>query len=262
MTSTTMTRPARIADQQPRDVSFSGIPFRRLLRVEWSKATDTRAARWLLALVAASTAALMLAPMLAPSSSAQTYTGYLGVAAIGVTILLPVVSILTLTSEWSQRTVLTTFTQEPHRTRVITAKITVSLLLAAGGAVFGGLVTAASLGLAAASGRHLESNLTAGVVIGYLLFILVNILMGVALGALLHNSAAAIVCAFALPAGFAVLGHALKSVGQWVDTSSTFGWLLRSEWSGHTPQILFSVTLWVVIPLAAGLVRTVRREIH
>lgn len=261
MTSTTMTHPVPFPDAPPLRANLPGIPFGRLLRVEWHKATDTRAARWLLALVAASTIGLMLASMLAPSSVAQTYTGYLGVAALGVTILLPVVSILTLTSEWSQRTVLTTFTQEPRRTRVITAKITVSLLLAAGGAVFGGLVTAATVGLAAASGRHLESNLTAGVVIGYLLFILVNVLMGVALGALLHNSAAAIVCAFALPAGFALLGHALKSVGQWVDTSYTFDWLLRSEWSGHTPQILFSLALWVAVPLAAGLIRTVRREI-
>ena len=32
------------------------IPFSRLVRVEWAKATDTRAARWLLALVALSTA--------------------------------------------------------------------------------------------------------------------------------------------------------------------------------------------------------------
>ncbi len=32
------------------------IPFPRLVRAEWAKATDTRAARWLLALVALSTA--------------------------------------------------------------------------------------------------------------------------------------------------------------------------------------------------------------
>lgn len=167
-----------------------------------------------------------------------------------------------LTSEWSQRTVLTTFTQEPRRTRVLTAKVTVSLLLAAAGTVFGGLVTAATLGMAAASGRELESDLNAGAAIGYRLFIPVNVLAGVALGALLHNSAAAIVCAFALPAGFALLGHAVKLVGDWIDTGSTFNWLLRGEWSGHTPQNLFSVAVRVVIPLAGGLVRTVRREIN
>lgn len=37
------------------------------------------------------------------------------------------------------------------------------------------------------------------------------------------------------------------------------GGLLNGQWSGHTPQILVSVTLWVAIPLAAGLIRTVRR---
>jgi ABC-type transport system involved in multi-copper enzyme maturation permease subunit len=158
--------------------------------------------------------------------------------------------------------VLTTFTQEPRRTRVINAKIMVSLLLAVAGAVFGVLLTAAAIAVATASGRELDANLTAGAVVGYLLFVLVNMLFGVALGALLHNSAVAIVLSFALPAAFAVLGFALKSVADWIDTSSTFNWVLLGEWSGHTPQILVSLMLWVLLPLAAGLVRTVRREIN
>jgi ABC-2 type transport system permease protein len=257
MTSTTMTRPAPATAPD-----FAGIPFGRLLRVEWGKATDTRAARWLLALVAASTVGLMLVPLLAPGSIDQTYMSYLGFAAIGLTVLLPVVSILTLTSEWSQHTALTTFTQEPRRTRVINAKVAVSLLLAAGAAVFGGLVTAAGLAVAAASGRALDMDLNAGVVVGYLLFVLLNVLTGMAFGALLHNSAAAIVLYFALPTAFGLLGQVLKSVGQWVDSSTTFDWLRQGEWSGHTPQILVSATIWLVIPLAAGLVRTARREIN
>jgi ABC-2 type transport system permease protein len=261
MTTTTMTRPDRRADAHSPGATFPGIPFSRLLRVEWSKATDTRAARWLLALVGVSTVGLMLVPVLA-SSVDQTYTSYLGFAAIGLTILLPVVSILTLTSEWNQRTVLTTFTQEPRRTRIVNAKVTVSLLLAGGAAVFGALVTAAGLGVAAASGRELDANLNAGVLVGFVLFMLLNVLTGVAFGALLHNSAAAIALYFALPTAFAFLGIALKSVADWLDTSTTFNWLLRGEWSGHTQQILVSVTIWVAIPLAAGLVRTVRREIN
>lgn len=262
MTSATMTRPVRPAGAPSPGATFPGIPFSRLLRVEWGKATDTRAARWLLALVAASTVGLMLAPMLAPASIDQTYASYLGYAATGLSILLPVVSILTLTSEWSQRTVLSTFTQEPRRSRVINAKVTVSLLLAGGAAVFGGLVTAAGLGVAAASGRDLDANLNAGVLVGYLLFVLLNVLMGVALGALLHNSAAAIVLSFALPTAFALLGRAVRSLAEWIDSSTTLGWLLKGEWSGHTPQILVSVAVWVAIPLAAGLFRTTRREIN
>ena len=127
--------------------------------------------------------------------------------------------------------------------------------------MFGALITAAGLGVAAATGRELAADLTAGVLVGYPLFVLLNVLMGVALGALLHNSAAAIVLSFALPTAFALLGRALKPWADWIDSSTTFTWLLQGQWSGHMPQILVSIAVWVAIPLAAGLARTVRREI-
>ncbi|MEN3269599.1 hypothetical protein [Pseudonocardia sp.] len=262
MTSTTMTHPVRTPGADTPGATFSGIPFGRLVRVEWSKATDTRAARWLLIAVAATTVGLMLAPTFSPSSIDQSYTSYLGFAAVALSILLPVVSILTLTSEWSQRTTLATFTQEPRRMRIVTAKITVSLILGASAAVFGGLVTAAGLGVAAALGRTLDANLSAGLLATFLLYVVLNVMTGVALGTLVHNSAAAIVASFVLPIGFALLGRASQLVANWLDYSTTFNWLLKGEWSGHTSQILVSVILWVAIPLAAGLLRTVRREIN
>ncbi len=237
------------------------IPFSRLVRVEWAKATDTRAARWLLALVALSTAGLTLAPVLAPTSFDQTYASYLGVAAVGLVILLPVVAILMFTGEWSQRSVMTTFTQEPRRIRVLNAKLAVSMVLGGGGAVFGGVVTAAGLGLAAASGRALEADLTVGALTGYLLFVLINVLAGVALGALLQSSATAIAASFVLPAAFAVLGTASTLVSDWIDTSSAWNWVLENDWAGHVPQISFSIVFWVAVPLAAGVVRTMRRDV-
>jgi ABC-2 type transport system permease protein len=262
MTTTTMTHPVHSPGADDRGTAFPSIPFGRLVRVEWGKATDTRAARWLLTAVAATTVGLMLAPLLSASSIEQSYTSYLGFAAVALSILLPVVSILTLTSEWSQRTALATFTQEPRRMRILTAKITVSLMLGAGAAVFGGLVTAAGLSVAAASGRTLDANLNTGLLFAFLLYVVLNVMTGVALGALVHNSAAAIVASFVLPIGFALLGRTSQLVAQWLDYSTTFNWLLGGDWSGHTPQILVSVILWVAIPLAAGLVRTARREIN
>ena len=98
-------------------------------------------------------------------------------------------------------------------------------------------------------------------VIGFLLFVLLNVLMGVAFGALLHNSAAAIVPFFALPTAFTAASTALKTIGQWIDPSRTFGWVLQADWSGHLPQILTSTTIWLIAPLAAGLIRTGHREI-
>ena len=239
--------------------SASGpIPFSRLVRVEWAKATDTRAARWLLALVALSTAGIMLVPVLSPTTFDQTHANYLRVAALGLTILLPVVAILLLTGEWSHRTVITTFTQEPRRIRVVNAKLAVSLVLGVGGAVFGGLVAAAALGLASASGRALDADLSAGSIAGYVLFVLLNVLAGVAL---LQSSATAIAASFALPAGVAVLGTASTFVSDWVDMSSTWNSVLENDWAGHVPQIMVSIVFWVAIPLAAGIVRTIRRDV-
>jgi len=227
--TTTMARAVPDGAAAVPGAAFTNIPFSRLVRVEWGKATQTRAARWLLAAVAATTVGLMLAPVLAPSTIDQTFTSYLSYVATGLSILLPVVAILTLTSEWSQRTVLTTFTQEPRRLRVVAAKIAVCLMLGAGAAVFGGLVTAAGLAAAGASGRTLDANLDTGLVIAFLLYVLLNVMTGVALGALVHNSAVAIV----LPTGFVLLGQASQVVADWLDYATAFNWLLTGEGSGH-----------------------------
>jgi len=237
------------------------IPFSRLVRVELAKATDTRAARWLLALLALSIAGMMLVPVLVPTSFDQTYASYLQVASIGQVILLPVVAILMFTGEWSQRSVMTTFTQEPRRVRVLNAKLAVSLLLGGGAAVFGGAVTAAGLGLAAASGRALEADLSVGAITGYLLYLLLNVLAGVAFGVLLQNSAVAIAAYFTLNPAVALLGTVSTLVGDWIDTETTWTWVLENDWGGHVLRISVSVLLWVAIPLAAGVVRTIRRDV-
>jgi ABC-2 type transport system permease protein len=200
--------------------TVGAIPFSRLVRVEWAKATDTRAARWLLALVALSTAGLMLVPVVAPTTFDQTHASYLRVAALGLSILLPVVAILMFTGEWSHRSIMTTFTQEPRRMRVVHAKLAVSMMLGGAGAVF-----------------------------------------AVALGALLQSSAAAIAASFALPAAFALLGTASTLVSEWIDMSTPWKWVLENDWGGHVPQISFSIMFWVVVPLAAGVVRTMRRDV-
>ena len=64
------------------------------------------------------------------------------------------------------------------------------MVLGGGGAAFGGVVTAAGLGLEAASGRAPEANLSFGAITSYLLHVLLNVLAAVALGALLQSSVA------------------------------------------------------------------------
>ena len=262
--TTTLTAPITDAVSGPIDSlgpADDPIPFRRLVRVEWSKATDTRAARWLIALTGAATVLVMLAPLLATHSIDQTAASYLSYAGLALTVLLPVVSIMTLTAEWSQRTVLSTFIQEPRRTRVISAKVSVSMIMAGIATVFGAVVTAVALGVAVLAGRDITNDLDATVAIGFVLFVFVNMAMGVAFGALLHNTSASIVAFFLLPTLFGILGAAVNSVGRWIDPSRTFGWLQDGDWGGHYAQIATSLLLWLVLPLAVGLARTARREI-
>ena len=237
-----------------------GIPFTRSLRVEWRKSLDTRAARWLLASVVAVSVIAAIVPIATPHSSAQDLPNYLAIMAIGVTLLLPVVSILTLTSEWSQRTVLTTFTQDPRRDRVLAAKLTVGLGLAAIGGLAALAMATVGLQVSDALGRTVSWHLDTSELIGYALFVLLSSLMGMAFGALLHNTAAAIAAYFAVPTLITIVAVPFAGIRDWVDTATTSNWILHGEWSGHTAQILTSVGIWVLLPLLVGLSRTVRRD--
>ena len=110
-------RPVRPAPP-PTTTRDEAIPFGRLLRVEWGKSLDTRAARWLLTGIALLTACAALVPVFLPDQIQQGWLSHLALTGLVLALLLPLVSILTLTSEWGQRSVLVTFTQEPRRLRV------------------------------------------------------------------------------------------------------------------------------------------------
>jgi hypothetical protein len=237
------------------------IPFTRLLRVEWRKQLDTRAARWLVIVSAVLTAAAVLVPLLRPSVIPQTFPMYLQIVVFGVTMILPVVSILTVTTEWTRRTVLTTFTQEPRRGRVTAAKFGAGLGLAALAAAVGIAVAAGGLLASDAAGRTVGWDTAPREVVGFVVLVLLNALMALAFGVLLHNTAAAVTLYFVLPMVFSLLSLLLRDAREWVDTAVTFTWVLAGDWAGHTPQILTSLGLWVALPLAVGLVRTARREV-
>jgi len=242
--------------------TLAGIPFTRTLRVEWRKSIDTRAARWLLLSMLLLSAVAVAIPLVRADDAAQTLPAFAATVSLAVTLLLPVVSILTLTAEWSQRTVLTTFTQEPRRERVLGAKLCAGIALAAVGGIVGFVLAAGGLAISDLIGREVTWDIAAKEFAGYGLFVLLSSLMGMAFATLLHNTAAAIVLYFALPTLMTIVSMALNSVRDWVDTTKTFGWMLQGDWSGHVAQILTSLATWVLLPLLVGLARTLRREVH
>ncbi len=260
--STALSAPERVAappDRAP--ATESGIPFRRLLRVEWFKTVDTRASRWLLALVAVVTIGMMFAPVIATHSFEQRPGDYLGFAAFAVSLLLPVIAVLVMTSEWSQRTVLTTFTQEPRRRRVVLAKIGATAILTVLACLFAAAVAAIALAVSGGLGRDVSWHVNTSVAIGAFLGIALNVAMGVGFGALLQRSATAIVMIFALPTAFALLRTPLHAVGTWIDPAYMLEWVTDGHWSGHVAKILVAVLIWIALPITAGVVRTVRREV-
>ncbi len=250
----------------------SPIPFSRLVAVELRKSYDTRAGRWLLISMAVLTAivmAIQLSVVVAQDISVG-YRDFMTSTSFSIAILLPVVGILLLTSEWGQRTAMVTFTLEPRRPRVILAKLVVGVVLA-----LVAVVVALALGALAnvlyglLAGVPADWDLTVLQTLSFLLLQVIGVLTGFALAALLLNSAAAIVLymvySFVLP-GLFELGSALigwfSDLRPWIDFNAAQNPLVDATMTGEDwAHFAVSGVLWLVLPLAIGLWRVLRAEV-
>src|SRR5262252_8302981 len=100
----------------PAPVDFSQtsrVRMSTLFRVELRKIADTRAGIWLLVAIVALTLLADIIFLFAAKSSELTYENFAAVTATPQGFILPILGILLVTSEWSQRTGLVTFTLEP-----------------------------------------------------------------------------------------------------------------------------------------------------
>jgi len=255
------------------DVSHTArVPFGRLVSVELRKMFDTRAGRWLLVSIGAFTALVLIIQLWVVL--AQDLTVSFTDFAIGTNtpmgILLPVLGIMSVTSEWSQRTAMVTFTLEPSRSRFLAAKF-VSTLIIAVVAVVAGLALAllANTVYAAFSDNPVTWEFTPFRVFSYFLLHVIGMATGFAFGMLLLNTAAAIVLyfvySFVLPGLFA-LGAALmgwfEKLQPWIDFSSAQGPLIDGSMTGKDwGHLVVSGLLWLVLPLAIGVWRVLRAEV-
>ena len=258
MSTTTLAAPIR--------VNTAGVHARpgigRLVAVELRKMIDTRAGFWLpVAMVALTVVAVVV--LLLVGNRADTFQSVLNVGLQPSAVLLPVLGILLVTSEWSQRTGLITFALVPVRSRVLGAKLFASILfavamLAVSVAVVAAGVVVSSPGVegtwsdAAPLIGQSAVNLTAGMVVG------------VALGAILRAPAPAIVLILALPASLlAVLSLPVFSgVAPWVDYASALGQMTEYVMNGtQWAQVGTTLAIWMVLPLVIGTWRISRSEV-
>jgi len=243
-----------------------GVPFGRQLRAELRKLTDTRAGTWLLVAIFAATPLVVTGVLTLADPRNLTYSQLVNVTQSPERILLPIVGILTVSSEWSQRTGLLTFTLEPNRKRVLLAKLCATLVLGVLVILvgFGSAAIGNVLGIALRDGNGSWSfGLT-----GYrdiAVVLIVGLLQGLAYGMALLITAVAIVFFYVVPNLSNLLFSSvsgLKDVAPWLDLDKAQAALYLHRVSAEQwAQFLTATLIWVVAPGALGVVRVLRTEV-
>ena len=256
---------AAVPDVPTLDIaSTPRLSFARLTGVELRKTWDTRAGFWLLTSIVGVTLLINVIFVLAAHDQDRTFPNFMAASGAPQGILLPVLGILLVTSEWGQRTNLTTFTLEPSRGRVIAAKVTAAVVLGALAAV----VAMAIAGVATLVFGSDQAWDGVGIDAVGKVFLTqeLGILLGLAFGLILLNSAAAIVLNYLLPIVFTIVASIwgwLHQYQPWVDLNDAqtplqnLDNLTAHQWE----QLVTSTLIWVVAPFIAGLIRVSKAEV-
>jgi ABC-2 type transport system permease protein len=240
------------------------IPMRRLIGVELRKLGDTRAGKWLLIAIGLITVAAITIFLLTAKDSNLTFLNLVGVTAAPQGFLLPVLGILLVTSEWSQRTALVTFTLVPARGRVLAAKVVAAVLAGLAAIVVAvGVAALATALFGSAAGWQSFAVADLG---KFAILQISGVLQGLAFGLLFLNSAAAIVTYFVLPTAFSILSSlwkAMADVQPWIDLGSSQPPLYSGDpmTAAQWAHLGTGTALWVLLPFVLGLWRVLRAEV-
>ena len=248
----------------------AAIPVGRLVGVELRKGFDTRSGRWLLASLGLA-AVLTTGAIIAWAPAEQvTYSQFTLAIGVPMTVILPIIAVLSVTSEWSQRTGLATFTLVPHRGRVLAAKAVAAVLvtLPATVAAFGvgALGNVAGAAMAGVDPVWDQGWVDVGFfALGQTLLLLT----GFVLGALIRNSSGAIVAymlyGFVAPGLLAFLAFNQEwfaDARPWVDAKYNQDALLQGALSGDGwSHLAVTSLLWLVVPMVFAVVNVLRSEV-
>ena len=248
----------------------SPIPMSRIVGVELRKMFNTRSGFWLMASIGIAAVLATGATLLFAPENELTQEAFSAAIGFPMAVILPMVAILSVTSEWSQRSGLTTFTLVPHRGRVITAKVwatisvaVVSMLLALAIGALGNVAGSAIAGVDTVWDLSFQDFLF--IVLGNIL----GMLAGFTLGVVIRNSSGAIVGYFVttllLPTLFMVLSNAqawFRDVWPWIDFNYAQGALFNGSMTADDwAHLGVTGLIWMIIPMAIGLRIVLRSEV-
>jgi ABC-2 type transport system permease protein len=247
------------------------IPTTRLVKVELRKMFNTRSGFWMLISIG------VLSPIAAGSvivfapDSDVTYESFVRASGFPMSVVLPMIAILAVTNEWSQRSGLTTFTLVPSRGRVIGAKAIATLLVGLGSVAVAFAVGAlGNVAGSALAGVDTVWDISPSMAAQMVLFNLIGMAIGFTLGVVLRSSAPAIVGYFVvslvMPGILVLLAQVrpwFEDLQPWIDWNETQVALLEGAMdSGEEWAMLGSTTMiWIVVPLVVGLLCLRRSEV-
>jgi ABC-2 type transport system permease protein len=246
------------------------IPMSRIITTELRKLFDTRSGFWLMGSIGMLALLASGAVIAFSSNDGMTYSAFATAIGYPMTVVLPIIAILSVTSEWSQRSGLTTFTLVPHRGRIIAAKAVACIGLA---------VTTIPLAFAVGALGNVVGTTIAGIepvwdltVANMATIVVANVLgllVGFMLGVLIRSSAGAIVgyfvYSFVLPTLSVLLAGSqawFSDLQPWVDFKYAQGTLIDGTVTIQQWEHLgVTSVIWLLVPLSIGLAIVVRAEV-
>ena len=247
------------------------IPITRLVKVELRKMFNTRSGFWMLISIGVLSVVATGAVIIFAPDSAVTYESFARAIGFPMSVILPMIAILGVTSEWSQRSGLTTFTLVPSRGRVIGAKAIATLLVGLGSMAVAFAVGAlGNVAGSALAGVDTVWDISLSMAPQMVLGDLVGMAIGFTLGVVLRNSTAAIVgyfvVSFVMPGILVLLAQVrswFEDLQPWIDWNETQVVLFDGATNtGKEWAMLGSTTMiWIVIPLVVGLLSLRRSEV-
>lgn len=246
------------------------IPTSRLVAVELRKMFDTRAGFWLMASVGIVSVLATAAVIIWAPDEAITQGTFSTAIGMPLSVVLPIIAILSVTGEYSQRTGLTTYTLVPWRGRVLGSKVVATLLVGVA-SMFLALAVGALGNLAGSAITGLDAvwDITVTQFGNIVLANILGMLMGFMLGVLFRSSAGAIVgyfvYSFVLPVAFGTLAafqEWFRDLQPWVDVNFAVTRLFDQTMTAeYWQQLGVSTLVWLWVPLAIGLRAVLRAEV-
>ena len=201
----------------------------------------------------------------------MTYYTFAKAIGFPMTVILPMIAILSITGEWSQRSGLSTFTLVPHRNRVILAKGIASVTVG-----FASMLVALAMGVGgniagtAIAGTERVWDVSFGHGVTIVLGSLLSLLTGTVLGILFRSSPVTLVAYFVysllLPTVMGLLAASsqrFQELQPWVDLihaqATLFEGSVTAEQWAH---LAVTVTIWLVLPALAGLRLVMTSEVR